>query len=83
MIELIFEIIIIGFFSNIVGVYTRYLFYKLIGKGKTIKYLRGESENENNTSKANHILFNTIVGIVVFFILILGIIKLLDILNLL
>lgn len=71
------ETIFGGFISNILGVYTRYIFFKLIGKEKTIEYLRGSSEDEANN--VNHSFINTFIGLIVFIPIIVGIIKIMDI----
>ncbi len=79
----IFEFFLVQFISNTVGVYSRYLFYKIIGKKKSKEYLLGKLENENNDNRASQVLANFIVGFFVFFSFFFGILKLLDILGLL
>ena len=72
MLELVFEIIIINFFANVVGVFARYYFFTLIGKEKTIEYLRGDSKDSDENTNANQILYNAFIGIGLFFIFSFG-----------
>lgn len=89
--EVLFEVILIQFISNTVGVYSRWAFYKIIGQEKTKKYLLGErnenssieSEEQYHNRKGNQIIANMIVGLVVFFSIFLCILKLLDVLGML
>jgi len=75
------ETIFGGFISNILGVYTRYYFLKLIRKEKTLEYLRGNSDDGSNN--INQSFINTFIGLIVTIPLIIGIIKLMDILGIL
>lgn len=47
----------------IIGVFIRYLFYKITGKPKTISFLYGEN---NNLDLVNQHIMNWIVGTIVF-----------------
>jgi hypothetical protein len=66
----IIEFIIQIIFIEIVGVYSRYVFFRFIGKKRTIDYLLGKNLIEEESDKQN--LYNALVGIIVgFFIIIL------------
>lgn len=66
----IIEFIIQILFIEIVGVYSRYVFFRFIGKTRTIDYLLGKNLSEKDSDKQN--LYNALVGIIVgFFIIIL------------
>lgn len=59
----IIEFIIQIIFIEIVGVYSRYVFFRLIGKKRTIDYLLGKNLSEKESYKQN--LYNALVGIIV------------------
>jgi len=61
LIEIIFGRIIVRFF----GLYTRYFFFFLIGKRKTIKYLSGDTKKDD-TSSLSQDFSNAIVGLISF-----------------
>ena len=67
----ILEIFLGGFIANVLGLYTRYLFFRLIGKRKSIKYLSGESKDQISNTSNNFL--NTTVGLIVFLLLFVGI----------
>lgn len=67
----ILETFLGGFIANVLGLYTRYLFFRLIGKKKSLKYLSGEVKDQISNT-ANNFL-NTIVGLVVFVLLAISI----------
>lgn len=67
----ILEIFLGGFIANVLGLYTRYLFFRLIGKRKSIKYLSGESKDQISNISNNFL--NTTVGLIVFLLLFVGI----------
>jgi len=71
------EIIIGGIVANFFGLYTRYFFFKLIGRKKTIKYLSGEIKDEQTS--ASQKFFNVITGMASFSLLVIGIVYLLGI----
>jgi len=58
------EIILRGFIANILGLYTRYFFYKVIGRKKTIKYLSGDGKDDMTNVSQN--MANTVIGLIVF-----------------
>ena len=60
MLDFIFEIVFRVFIVRIVGVYSRYFFFKILGKYKTIKYLTGEKDKSGGFSQD---FINAIVGI--------------------
>jgi hypothetical protein len=63
--ELLVEIIFRGLIVNIIGLYTRYYFFKIIGIEKNMKYLRGEKKNNDYKNFSQNVL-NGIVGLIVF-----------------
>ena len=63
---MIFDIIFRHIFSRILGLYTRYYFFKLFGMNKSIAYLSGRRKEEEFYSQD---FFNAFIGIVVFLIL--------------
>ncbi|PXV59414.1 hypothetical protein CLV62_13635 [Dysgonomonas alginatilytica] len=65
--EFIFELILIEFIRNLLGVRVRYIFYKLIGKHKTIEYLSGKFKELDNDEKGHQLTLNLIVGFIAFF----------------
>lgn len=81
--EFIFELLLIEFIRNTIGVRTRYIFYRLLGKPKTIEYLAGKSENLNNSQKSHQLTFNLIIGLITFFSIFIGMLKILDMIGLL
>ncbi len=62
LIELIFR----GLIVNFLGVSTRYYFFKLIGKPKSIKYLSGEIIKKDSTDLVQQPIFNIVIGLIVF-----------------
>ena len=68
---ILFEIILRGIIANIIGLYTRYYFLKLIGKNVSIKQLSGKGENE--IDNFGQVAINIIVGLAVLISAILGI----------
>lgn len=81
--EVFFEFILVQFIRNTVGLYSRYLFYKIIRKEKSKEYLLGKLENESNDNRASQVLANAVVGFIVFLLFFFGFMKLLDILGVL
>jgi len=65
--EIILERIIIRFF----GLHTRYFFFLLIGKRKTIKYLSGDTKKY--TTSLSQDFFNAVVGLISFSLIAIGI----------
>ena len=57
------EIMIQSLFIGIVGLYSRFFFYKLIGKEKSLSYLRGNNLDEIKSDAQN--FYNAIVGLCV------------------
>ena len=66
LLKIILECIIVD-----LGVYTRYFFFLIIGKRKTIKYLSGDKEKYGTMPPQN--LFNALVGFISFFLTSIGI----------
>lgn len=66
------EIILGGLIANTLGLYTRYLFFKVIGKKKSIKHLSGKGKDDMTNVSQN--MANTIVGLIVFIPLSIGIV---------
>jgi hypothetical protein len=64
-VELLFEIIFRGLIVNVIGLYTRYFFFKIIGIEKSIEYLSGEKKNNDHQNFSQNVL-NGIVGLIVF-----------------
>lgn len=70
----LFELFLEGYVANTVGLYSRYCFFKLIGKKKSINYLSGKGKDKiNNTSQ---LFFNSIIGMLVLSIVFLCIFSL-------
>lgn len=65
----ILEFFLGGFIANVLGLYTRYLFFRLIGKRKSIKYLSGEFKDQISNISNNFL--NTTVGLIVLLLLLL------------
>jgi hypothetical protein len=65
--DIIIEIFLRGIIANFFGLYTRYYFFKLIGKPKSIKYLQGRESKDVDT--ISHHVINVCLGIVVFAII--------------
>jgi hypothetical protein len=63
------ELLIRSIFVGLVGVSARYIFYKVIGKKKSIDYLLGKNLSEEESDKQN--LYNALVGMIAGFFLIL------------
>ena len=74
LIEIIFGRIIVRFF----GLYTRYFFFFLIGKRKTIKYLSGDTKKDD-TSSFSQDFSNAIVGLISFCLIVVGIVYLVSV----
>jgi hypothetical protein len=66
------EIILGGLIANTLGLYTRYFFFKVIGKEKSIKHLSGKGKDDMANVSQN--MANTIVGLIVFIPLGFGIV---------
>lgn len=67
--DLIIELIFRGLIVNVLGLYSRFYFFKLIGKEKQIDYLLGEKNKNNNTESISQHAFNIIIGLIVFAII--------------
>ena len=59
LIEIIFRGIIVRFF----GIYTRYFFFNLFGKKRTLEQLKGK---RNTNSEYSQDFFNALIGLFVF-----------------
>lgn len=62
LIELFFRVFLVRF----IGLYSRYYFFKAIGRPKTRKYLEGYYKNSDGISQD---FFNAIIGILILVIL--------------
>jgi len=62
-VEIIFRWLIV----RILGVYTRYLFFKVFGKVKMIDQLSGNTKLKNNSYSQD--FYNAVVGLIVFCLL--------------
>lgn len=66
---------IISGISSYIGVNIRFHFLKLIGKPKSLRYLKGNSKDPTNN--VTHGCMNTIIGIPIVLIILLGVIYIL------
>lgn len=74
--NLIFELFLGGFIAKIIGLYSRYYLFRIIGYEKSVDYLSGNTkDNMNNVSQK---LFNFIVGTIISLLLFLGVAFLVD-----
>lgn len=64
--EIIIELIFRGLIVNVLGVYTRYYFFKLIRKGKSIEYLLGEKYQKDSSDIISQHFFNIFIGLITF-----------------
>ncbi len=64
--EIFIEIIFRSLIVHGLGVYTRFYFFKLIRKPKSMKYLTGEKNVHDSTDKVQQPVFNAIIGLTVF-----------------
>ena len=62
--DIIIEIFLRGIIADFLGVYSRYYFFKIIGRPKSIKYLQGRESKDVDT--ISHYVINVCLGIVVF-----------------
>ena len=68
---MILDIIFGAVYFGTVGLYSRYFFYKLIGKGKPLSYLRGLDMDrlKGDTQRLYNFIFGMIVGsLIIIFI---------------
>lgn len=66
--EILFELVIRGLIADFFGRYTRYYFFKLIGKEKPLAYFSAEKTKDNYKIISQH-LSNVVVGTSVFILL--------------
>jgi hypothetical protein len=59
IIELIFKVLI----TNLIGLYFRYFFFKLIGYEKSLDYLSGNKDSNGGLSQG---FFNGLIGVIIF-----------------
>ncbi|MCX7552108.1 hypothetical protein [Xanthomarina sp. F2636L] len=64
--EIIVELIFRGLIVNVLGVYTRYYFFKLIGQTKSIEYLLGEKNRKDSSDIISQHFFNVFIGLMTF-----------------
>lgn len=76
MMDILFDIFIKRLIIRFFGLYSRYIFYKIIGKGKSLTYLSGENRKEINN--LNQDFFNALVGLVSLSVFVIIILKLID-----
>lgn len=65
--DLIFELILRSIIVNGLGLYSRYYFFNMIGKTKSISYLKGEKSRDVDSISQS--VFNTVIGLVVLAII--------------
>lgn len=63
--ELIVELFVRRLIVDFFGKNSRYLFYKIIGKSKSMEYLAANKTKDNYQVLSQH-LSNTIVGLIIF-----------------
>ena len=63
--NLVFELFLRGLIVDFLGRYTRFLFFKAIGKPKTMEYLTASKSKDNYFLVSQH-MSNVIVGLLVF-----------------
>ncbi len=68
--EDLFELFFRGIIDQFLGLYTRYYFFKLIRRKKTIAHLKGEDTKDGANAVMQNFL-NNLVGIIVVFLLFL------------
>ncbi|MGG5487410.1 hypothetical protein [Gaetbulibacter sp. PBL-D1] len=66
ILEFFVEIIFRGIIVHVIGLYTRYYFFKLIGKKKDLKYLSGDKVINDKINSVQQPFYNAIVGIITF-----------------
>jgi uncharacterized membrane protein len=62
LVELFFRGLIVDFF----GLYSRFYFFKLIGKKRTLTYLKGEEKKTDSTDTISQHVFNVVIGLITF-----------------
>jgi len=62
--ELIVELIFRELIVNVIGLYTRYFFFKIIGVEKSIDYLSAKNKNGYKNFSQNGL--NGLVGLIIF-----------------
>ncbi|MBD0833799.1 hypothetical protein G3567_13115 [Psychroflexus sp. YR1-1] len=62
--EIIVELIFRGLIVNVLGVYTRYYFFSLIGQKKSIEYLLGEKNRKDSSDIVSQHFFNVFIGLI-------------------
>ena len=67
--DFLIEIIFLGLIVNFLGLYTRFYFFKLIRKPKSIKYLSGEINKKDDSDIVQQHAFNVFIGIITFVII--------------
>jgi len=65
MVDFLTEIIFKRLIVRLFGLYTRYFFFFLVGKRKTIKYLSGD-DAKDDTSSMSQDFSNAVIGLIVF-----------------
>jgi len=79
----LFGLIVTRFIIRFVGRYSRYYYYRIIGKSRTLKSLSNESNNpiEDTGNAVKQDFFNAIVGSAIIVVIFFAIIKLLSLLS--
>lgn len=69
--ELFFEIIFRWLIVRIFGVYSRYIFFKIVGRPKTINQLMDDKKSKDNNFSQD--FYNAFIGLIVFCLFSIGI----------
>lgn len=78
MMDILFELFVKRLIIRFFGLYSRYIFFKIIGKKKTLEYLSGE--NKKQISNSNQDFLNALVGLVSLSVFVITILKIIDML---
>lgn len=63
---ILLELFFRGLIVNVLGLYTRYYFFKLIAKEKNIDYLLGDKVLKDKTDLIFQHIFNVVIGLIMF-----------------
>ncbi|OBX23176.1 hypothetical protein [Bizionia algoritergicola] len=63
--DIIVELFFRGFIVDVLGKNLRFLFYKIIGQPKSMKYLTADKTSDNYQMISQH-MSNVIVGLIIF-----------------
>lgn len=76
MMDILFDIFIKRLIIRFFGLYSRYIFFRLIGKEKTLEYLSGE--NKKGIDNSSQDFLNALVGLVSLSAFVIIILKIID-----